>query len=55
MLVYNTLVALYLAYLGTVGHMSGVLLWPGVALHAVIALLLLWNWRSERRRATDEK
>ena len=49
MLIYNVLIALYLAYLGTVGHLGGLLLWPGVALHAVVALLLVWTWRDERR------
>ena len=43
MLIYNVLIALYLAYLGTVGHLGGVLLWPGVALHAIVALLLVWT------------
>ena len=49
MLIYNVLIALYLAYLGTVGHLGGLLLWPGVAPHAVVALLLVWTWRDERR------
>ena len=49
MLTYNALIALYLAYLGTAGHLNGLLLWPGVALHAVVALLLIWTWRDERR------
>jgi hypothetical protein len=49
MLTYNALIALYLAYLGTVGHLAGLLLWPGVALHAVVALLLVWTWLGERR------
>src|SRR3954453_9756286 len=40
MLVYNLLIALYLGYLGTVGQMAGLLLWPAVALHAVVAALL---------------
>ena len=47
MLIYNVLIALYLTYLGTVGHLGGLLLWPGVALHAVVALLLVWTWRSK--------
>jgi Ca2+/Na+ antiporter len=47
MLIYNVLMALYLAYLGTVGHLGGLLLWPGVALHAVVALLLVWTGRDE--------
>ena len=49
MLIYNALIALYLAYLGTIRHVEGLLLWPGVALHAVVALLLVWAWRQERR------
>jgi hypothetical protein len=52
MLIYNALIALYLAYLGTVGHLGGSLLWPAVALHAVVALLLVWTWRDERRTKT---
>ena len=51
MLIYNVLIALYLAYLGTVGHLRGVLLWPAVTLHAVVALLLLQMWRA---RVTDQ-
>jgi hypothetical protein len=50
MLVYNALVALYLAYLGTAGHLGGLLLWPAAALHAVVALLLVWTWAG---RATN--
>ena len=48
MLVYNVLIALFLVYLFTVGHLGGVLLWPAVVLHAVVALLLVWSWRIER-------
>lgn len=44
MLTYSVLIALYLAYLGTVGHLGGVLLWPGVVLHSVVALLLARAW-----------
>jgi len=47
MLIYNVLIALYLAYLGTVAHLGGLLLWPVVALHAVVALLLVCTWRNE--------
>jgi len=49
MLTYNLLVALFLTYVGTIGHLGGPLLWPGVALHAVVALLLIWTLRSERQ------
>ena len=48
MLTYNVLIALYLAYVGMVAHLGGLLLWPGVALHAVVALLLVWTSRHQR-------
>jgi Ca2+/Na+ antiporter len=41
MLFYNVLIALYLAYSSAAGHLGGVLLWPAVTLHAVVAFLLL--------------
>ena len=40
MLTYTVLVALFLGYMGMRGGWGGPLLWPAVALHAVIALLL---------------
>jgi hypothetical protein len=46
MLIYNVLVALDLAYLGAIGLWHGVLLWPAVALHAIVALALAWAWRA---------
>ena len=49
MLTYNAFIALYLAYLGVVQNMAGMLLWPAVALHAVVAVLLVWS----RRLAPD--
>jgi hypothetical protein len=49
MLIYNVLIAMYLTYLDKVGHAGGLLLWPAVALHAVVALLLVWTWNHERR------
>lgn len=52
MFAYNALVALYLGYLGFVGHASGVLLWPAVALHAAVALMLVWSGRAERLNRT---
>jgi len=50
MLVYNVLIALFLVYLFKVGHLGGVLLWPAIAVHAVVALLLVWTWRTEAQR-----
>jgi hypothetical protein len=44
MLIYSALVALYLAYLGTVGGLSAILLWPAVALHAILSVFLGRHW-----------
>ncbi|HEX7272874.1 MAG TPA: hypothetical protein VF420_12055 [Casimicrobiaceae bacterium] len=41
MLVYGTLVMLYLAYAALAGEGSGVLLWPAVVAHAIIVALLV--------------
>ena len=49
MLTYNVLIALYLAYLGTLGPAHGFLLWPAVALHAAVALLLTWTSHGEQK------
>jgi hypothetical protein len=49
MLTYNLLVALFLGYVGTFGDLGGPLLWPAVVLHASVALLLIWTWRTGRR------
>jgi hypothetical protein len=40
MLTYSALVTLYLAYLGFVGGLTGILLWPAVILHAILTALL---------------
>ena len=45
MLVYNALIALYLAGLGTVAHMEGTLLWPAALLHTLVAVALVWAAR----------
>ena len=55
MLTYSAAVTLYLTYVGFAGGLTGILLWPEVVLHAVVALLLVWMWRNERRtRATNK-
>jgi len=41
MLTYGAAVAVYLAYLGLAGGLGGILLWPAVALHVVLAILLV--------------
>jgi hypothetical protein len=44
LLTYNLLATLYLAYLGIGGRFVGSLLWPAVAIHAVLTLLLARAW-----------
>ena len=44
MLVYNGAVAAYFVYLARVG-MVGILLWPALAEHAAVAVLLIVGWR----------
>jgi len=48
MLFYNAALALYLAWLGTAGHLGGPLLWPAAVLHGVVALLLAASLRATR-------
>jgi Ca2+/Na+ antiporter len=55
MLIYNTLIALYLAYLFVVRHHDGVLLWPAVALHAAVALVLALALKGERKARALER
>jgi hypothetical protein len=46
MLVYSAAVALYLAFVGFAGGVGGILLWPAVAVHVALSLLLalaLWT------------
>ena len=49
MLTYTSLVALYLAYLGFAEGLTGILLWPAVVIHVILAVLLT---RAARDRAT---
>ncbi len=44
MLTYNTLGAVYFAWLALGGQWVGPLLWPAVGLHAVLAILLGRAW-----------
>jgi hypothetical protein len=46
LLAYNALVAAYLGYVGAAMSMSGILLWPAVVLHAVVAAMLIWSRRA---------
>lgn len=53
MLVYGTLAALYLAVVGLGGEFAGVLLWPAVAAHVVLVVLLLRARFGAATRAAD--
>jgi hypothetical protein len=44
MLCYSLLATLYLAYLGIRGEWVGVLLWPAVAIHGILTVLLARAW-----------
>ncbi len=46
---YSALATVYLAYVGIRGEWAGPLLWPAVALHAVLTLLLARAWFRTRR------
>ena len=46
-LVYNTAAAMLLAYAGAFLNMTGLLLWPAVALHAILAVWCLTCLRAE--------
>ena len=50
LLTYSLLVTLYLIYLGVLGHLAGMLLWPAVAVHVAWMLLLVTAWRHDRQR-----
>jgi hypothetical protein len=49
MLTYSLLATLYLIYLGLGGQWVGKLLWPAVAVHVVLAILLARAWFTERK------
>ena len=51
MLTYSALVTVYPGYVGVRGEWVGPLLWPAVALHAVLTLLLSCAWfKSQKTR-----
>ena len=52
MLTYNLLVTAYLLYLGFGGELVGILLWPVIALHAVLTLLFAYvGFNNQRTKA----
>jgi len=44
MLIYSAVVMLYLSYLGFADGLNGILLWPAVALHAILSVFLGRVW-----------
>jgi hypothetical protein len=53
MLTYSAAVTLYLAYLGFAGGLSGILLWPAVALHALVTFLLARGWFKDQHEDAE--
>jgi hypothetical protein len=50
MLIYSTVVTLYLAYLGFAGELTGAFLWPAVALHLIFSIFLGRAWFATETR-----
>jgi hypothetical protein len=50
MLIYSAVVMLYLSYLGFADGLNGILLWPAVALHAILSVFLGRVWLAGDRR-----
>jgi hypothetical protein len=44
MLTYSVIVTFYLSYASIVGGFTGILLWPAVALHLILSVLLGRAW-----------
>jgi hypothetical protein len=53
MLIYSAALTLYLGYLGLVAGLTGILLWPAVALHAILTVLLGRMWQVGGRPSNE--
>jgi hypothetical protein len=53
MLCYSLLATLYLAYLGISGGWVGSLLWPAVAIHAILTFLLARAWLKDQHEEAE--
>jgi hypothetical protein len=49
MVTYSVLAMLYLIYIGVRGEGVGLLLWPGVVVHAILIVLLGGAWLKQRK------
>jgi hypothetical protein len=47
-LVYNLLTTVYFVFVGIGGRLTGILLWPAVALHAIVSFVLGRAWLSAK-------
>jgi hypothetical protein len=54
MLTYSALATVYLAYIAIRGEWVGPLLWPAVAIHAILALLLARLWLKPQNNHVSE-
>ena len=52
-LIYSAIVTLYLAYIGLAGGLTGILLWPAVALHANLTALLSAKANRDGKSASE--
>lgn len=48
MFAYSLLATLFLTYVGVTSS-PGILLWPAVAAHVLLSVLLFWAWRKDRQ------
>jgi hypothetical protein len=48
MLLYSAVVTLYLAHLSFSGGYGGIMMWPAIAVHGALAVLLTMAWRKMR-------
>ncbi len=55
MLSYNLLVTAYLIYLGLGAKLTGIILWPAVAIHAVLTLLFAYVCLGDQRTKATER
>lgn len=54
LLIYNVLATIYLVYVGIGGQLTGILLWPAIALHVILSILLGRVWRDTRELQREE-
>ena len=52
MLIYGAAAALYLAYVGFAGGLTGILLWPAIVLHVIVTALLTRASTSDKETKT---